>query len=76
VLLHEKPFKGINGSGKHVNWSMNYLRKNGSLKNVFTADEKDTPKDLQIFKLFILIQLIAAFKHHKLYMAATSTPGN
>jgi len=26
VLLHEKPFKEINGSGKHANWSLNYVK--------------------------------------------------
>jgi glutamine synthetase len=25
VLLHEKPFKELNGSGKHANWSINYV---------------------------------------------------
>jgi glutamine synthetase len=27
VLLHEKPFHQINGSGKHANWSLNYINK-------------------------------------------------
>jgi glutamine synthetase len=29
VLLHEKPFLGLNGSGKHANWSINYVKPNG-----------------------------------------------
>lgn len=27
VLLHEKPFKQVNGSGKHANWSLNYVNE-------------------------------------------------
>lgn len=42
ALLHEKPFKHINGSGKHVNWSLNYVRENGSLKNLFATEEGDS----------------------------------
>lgn len=39
VLLHEKPFKDINGSGKHANWSLNYVKKDGGLKNLFGVED-------------------------------------
>jgi glutamine synthetase len=35
VLLHEKPFANLNGSGKHCNWSLNYVDEEGSLHNLF-----------------------------------------
>ena len=35
VLLHEKPFIGLNGSGKHANWSLNYINDQGKVKNLF-----------------------------------------
>lgn len=42
ALLHEKPFKEINGSGKHANWSLNYVKEDGSLKNLFAIDSSDS----------------------------------
>lgn len=38
--------------------------------------DSDTPKDTQIYKLFMLIQLMAVLRYEKLYMAAIATPGN
>jgi hypothetical protein len=52
------------------------VKKDGSLKNLFTADEKDSAKDLLLFKLFILMNLRAVLKNHRLYMTAIATPGN
>jgi glutamine synthetase len=46
------------------------------VKNLFKYGEKDSAKDKQAYKLFILIQLMAALRHHKLYLAAIATPGN
>ena len=46
------------------------------MKNLFKYGEKDSAKDKQAYKLFILIQLMAALRHHKLYLAAIATPGN
>lgn len=76
ALFHEKPFGSINGSGKHANYNLAYVMKNGSIKNVFKRSGSDTPLDTQIYKLFMLIQLMAAMKHEKLYMTALATPGN
>jgi len=40
ALLHEKPFLELNGSGKHANWSINYVDGENKLKNLFSV-----PKD-------------------------------
>lgn len=76
VLFHEKPFRDINGSGKHANYNLAYVLKNGLIKNVFKKSSSDTPLDTLVYKLFMLIQLMAAMKHEKLYMTALATPGN
>ena len=69
-LLHEKPFAGINGSGKHNNWSM--VTNEG--KNLL--DPGKTPHENQQF-LLILASIIAAVdKHADLLRMSASTPGN
>jgi len=40
VLLHEKPFIELNGSGKHANYSLSYVDKDGKLKNLFAVPDK------------------------------------
>lgn len=35
AMFHEKPFMHLNGSGKHCNWSLNYVELDGSLYNLF-----------------------------------------
>lgn len=40
VLLHEKPFRELNGSGKHANWSLNFVDENNKMVNLFAV-----PKD-------------------------------
>lgn len=42
ALFHEKPFNKINGSGKHCNWSLNYLDENGKSKNLFSVPRTGT----------------------------------
>lgn len=69
-LLHEKPFAGINGSGKHLNWSITDDRGNNLL------DPGDTPeKNLQF--LTVLVAVIQAVHHHAdLLRASVATAGN
>jgi len=69
-LLHEKPFAGINGSGKHLNWSL--ADNNG--KNLLNPG--DTPeKNLQF--LTILVAIIEAVNQHAdLLRAAVASAGN
>jgi len=65
-LLHEKPFAGINGSGKHNNWSM-------------CTDEGEnllTPHENMQFLLFLAAILRAVDEHADLLRLSASTPGN
>lgn len=73
-LLHEKPFANLNGSGKHCNWSLNWVDQNGDLNNFFKIPKSE--KDILLFRLFVLIQLKAIVNHSKLYMTAIGVPGN
>ncbi len=70
ILLHEKPFKAINGSGKHNNWSL--MTKEG--KNLFSIGES-YDEQLQ-FLLFITIVLKGVHKRGELLRAAVATLGN
>lgn len=74
ALFHEKPFENINGSGKHANWSLNYVDQEGEIHNLFAVPKDE--KKLKVFKLFLLIQLKALLNHSKLYLASVSSCGN
>ena len=74
-LFHEKPFHTLNGSGKHCNWSLNYIDTEGKLKNLFEIPKNDDKK-MKIFKLFVLIQLRALLIHSKLYLSSVACCGN
>ncbi len=70
VLLHEKPFKGVNGSGKHCNWSL------GTEQGVnLLSPGKDQTENLQ-FICFITNILMAVHKHNALLKASISTATN
>ena len=69
-LLYEKPFAGINGSGKHNNWSLG----TDTGKNLLTPG--DTPQDNLQF-LIILVSIIKAVKDHSLLLRASiASSGN
>ena len=70
VLLHEKPFDGINGSGKHNNWSLS--ADNGILLH---APGK-TPEENLRFVTFIVETLMAVFKHNGLLKASIMSATN
>ena len=70
VLLHEKPFDGINGSGKHNNWSM--TADNGVLLH---APGK-TPEENLRFVTFIVETLMAVYKHNGLLKASIMSATN
>jgi glutamine synthetase len=70
LLLHEKPFAGVNGSGKHNNWSMSDDLGNNLLK------PGDTPHDNAQFLVFLAAVIKAVSKHGDLLRAAVATPGN
>jgi glutamine synthetase type III len=64
----------LNGSGKHANWSLNYVEENNDIKNLFKVPSDE--KDYKLFKLFILLNLNALRRHNALYLAAVAPPGN
>jgi len=69
-LLHEKPFAGINGSGKHLNFSM------GSAKAGNLFDPGDTPSDNAQFLVFCAAMVRAVYRWSKLLRASVATANN
>jgi glutamine synthetase len=70
VLFHEKPFKGINGSGKHNNWSM--MTDTG----VNLLSPGKTPKNNLQFLTFLINTLKAVHDHSALLMGSIATESN
>ena len=69
-LMHEKPFAGVNGSGKHVNWSL------GSSSQGNLMDPGDTPHDNAQFLVFCAAVIRAVYKYQDLLRAVVATAGN
>lgn len=69
-LMHEKPFAGVNGSGKHVNFSM------GSPKAGNLFDPGDTPAENVQFIVFCAAMISAVYKHAKLLRAVVASASN
>lgn len=69
-LLHEKPFAGVNGSGKHVNWSVS----NSTQGNLL--DPGDTPHDNMQFLLFCGAVIRGVHKYGSLLRAVVATASN
>lgn len=69
-LLHEKPFAGVNGSGKHNNWSLLTDTGNNLL------DPGHTPHDNMVFLVFLCGVIRAVDKYAMLLRAAVANPGN
>jgi len=70
VLLHEKPFKGVNGSGKHNNWSLS--TDNG----IILMGPGKTAEDNLRFVTFIVNALMAVYRHNGLLKASISSATN
>lgn len=70
VLLHEKPFAGINGSGKHNNWSMEDSEGNNLL------DPGDTPEQNLQFLVFLVSVLRAVYRYGDLLRASVASAAN
>jgi glutamine synthetase len=68
-LLHEKPFAGINGSGKHLNWSM-------ATDTANLLEPGDTPHENMQFLFFCTAALVAVERHQDLLRAAVAYAGN
>ena len=73
VLLHEKPFDGINGSGKHNNWSLTASQGEGS--TLLHAPGK-TPEENLRFVTFIVETLMAVYRHNGLLKASIVSATN
>ena len=69
-LTHEKPFAGVNGSGKHVNWSL------GSPTHGNLLDPGDTPHDNAQFLVFCAAVIRAVHKHQGLLRAVVASASN
>jgi len=69
-LLHEKPFAGINGSGKHVNWSVGNATQGNLL------DPGDTPHANMQFLLFCGAVIRGVHKYGALLRAVVATASN
>ncbi len=70
VLLHEKPFEGINGSGKHLNWSLSDDAGNNLL------NPGKTPQDNIQFLVFLLATVRAVYLHADILRASVASSGN
>jgi glutamine synthetase len=70
VLLHEKPYAGINGSGKHNNWSM--ITNTG--KNLLSPGK--TPKNNLMFLTFFVNTIRAVYEHADLLRASIASVNN
>ena len=68
-LLHEKPFEGVNGSGKHNNWSMSTETEN-------LLEPGDTPKENLQFLIFLAAIIKAVDEYADLLRATVASPGN
>ncbi|MCL4197909.1 MAG: glutamine synthetase III [Phycisphaerales bacterium] len=69
-LLHEKPFAGVNGSGKHTNWSMS------TNTGVNLLEPGDTPHDNMVFLVFLCAVIAAVDQYAPLIRASIASPGN
>lgn len=70
LLLHEKPFAGVNGSGKHLNWSLSDDKGNNLLK------PGDTPHENAQFLVFLAAVIRAVHKHADLLRVAIASAAN
>ena len=75
ALLHEKPFAGINGSGKHCNWSMSITADN-ELDGLNLLKPGKTPHQNVRFLVFLAAVLRGVHKHSGLLRAGIGTSGN
>ena len=81
VLLHEKPFDGINGSGKHNNWSLStdtgvLLHAPGKSQEDRAADKDAVAKENLRFVTFIVETLMAVYRHNGLLKASIMSATN
>jgi glutamine synthetase len=76
AVLHEKPFAGINGSGKHCNWSMSVTAESSDLDGLNLLKPGKTPHQNLRFLMFLAAVLKAVYKHSGLLRAGIASSGN
>ncbi|HEY2374863.1 MAG TPA: glutamine synthetase III [Gemmatimonadaceae bacterium] len=76
ALLHEKPFAGINGSGKHCNWSMSVAAENPELDGYNLLKPGQTPHQNIRFLVFLAAILKGVHKYAAVLRAGIATSGN
>jgi glutamine synthetase len=76
AILHEKPFAGINGSGKHCNWSMSVVADNAETDGINLLKPGKTPHQNIRFLIFLAAVLQAVHKHAGLLRAGIGIAGN
>ncbi len=69
-VLHEKPFAGVNGSGKHNNWAL------GTDDGINLLNPGATPHDNMQFLVFLFAVIRAVHKYSSLLRSSVATPGN
>ncbi len=69
-LLHEKPFEGLNGSGKHINWSLS------TNTGVNLLEPGESPSDNAIFLLFLVAVIKAVDEYQDLLRISIASAGN
>ena len=69
-LLHEKPFEGLNGSGKHLNWSMS------TAEGMNLLEPGDNPHDNMQFLFFLTAVIRAVYKYQDVLRASIASAGN
>ncbi len=69
-LLHEKPFAGVNGSGKHNNWSL------ATDDSINLLEPGGTPRENERFLIFLAALIKGVDKHADMLRASAATPGN
>jgi glutamine synthetase len=76
AILHEKPFAGINGSGKHCNWAMSIAADNPEIDGNNLLKPGQTPHQNVRFIAFLAAVLKGVHKHAGLLRAGIGTSGN
>lgn len=69
-LLHEKPFEGLNGSGKHINWSLS------TNTGVNLLEPGESPSDNALFLLFLVAVIKAVDEYQDLLRISIASAGN
>ena len=76
ALLHEKPFAGINGSGKHCNWSLSIAADNADIDGTNLLKPGKTPHQNLRFLVFLAAILKGVHRHSGLLRAGIASSGN